>query len=168
MKIRYAFVFLLMIAAPLIPSSGETAVSDREAARLKAELTPPALRAALALAEIHFGRQDPAGTPVIDPRHARFFLSGQMGAWRRWRDGLTTDQAEAVDLLLRYRPRRLAIHRADTRLGTDSSPVGAFECPPNAVPRNRRSPTPPGPVRFPQRHPIRPIHMFAVRAVAGW
>jgi hypothetical protein len=64
---------------------------------------------------------------LIDPRHARFFLSGQMGVWRRWRDGLTADQAEAVDLLLRYRPRRLAKESSfqvslETRLRQDLLP----------------------------------------------
>jgi len=72
------------------------------------ELTPHALTAALALAELHFVRELADGGRVVDPRDARFLLSGQVGTWRRWRDGLVAEECRPVDLLLRYRPRRLA------------------------------------------------------------
>lgn len=45
---------------------------------------------------------------MIDPVDVRFFLSGQLGVWSRWRDGLGAAQLSAMDALLRYRPRRLA------------------------------------------------------------
>jgi hypothetical protein len=74
-----------------------------------AELTPHALQAALALAEICFLREDDeSGGRVIDPQDARFFLSGQMGAWSLWRGGVPAPHIAAIDTLLRYRPRRLA------------------------------------------------------------
>ncbi len=70
-------------------------------------LTPHALRAALALAEIHFPRRLDARV-AVDAADARFFLSGQLGVWSSWREGLPSEQAADVDRLLRYRPRRLA------------------------------------------------------------
>ncbi len=72
------------------------------------ELTPPALHAALALAEIRFPGVHTTGARMIDSRDARFFLSGQMGVWAAWRGSLPAAHAAAVDTLLRYRPRRLA------------------------------------------------------------
>jgi hypothetical protein len=72
------------------------------------ELTPPALRAALALAELYFVHRGEDGTRLIHPADARLFLSGQLGLWTRWRQGLSDEQAGQVDLLLRHRPRRLA------------------------------------------------------------
>jgi len=71
------------------------------------QLTPHALQAALALAEICFPRAGDSGEPMIDPRDARFFLSGQMGTWSQWRGGLLAAHVASVDTLLRYRPRRL-------------------------------------------------------------
>ncbi len=66
------------------------------------------MHAALALAEIRFPGVHTTGARMIDPRDARFFLSGQMGVWAAWRGSLPAAHAAAVDTLLRYRPRRLA------------------------------------------------------------
>ena len=56
-----------------------------------------------------------------------------------------------------------AFHRADSRPEKDSSPLVPCECPRSAVLRNRHSPTPPGPVRFPQPHRTRATRRFAAR-----
>lgn len=70
-------------------------------------LTPHALRAALALTEIHFP-MDLDGQKAIDPRDARFLLSGQLGLWARWREQLPASTASKIDRLIKARPRRLA------------------------------------------------------------
>jgi hypothetical protein len=83
------------------------------------ELTPHALAAALALAELLFPQELAEGMRLIDPRHARFLLSGQLGTWSRWREELETELRRSVDLLLRYRPRRLATE-SGFRISLDS------------------------------------------------
>jgi hypothetical protein len=91
------------------------------------ELTPHALSASLALAELLFPHELTDGTRLVDPRHARFLLSGQLGSWRPWREGLETERRRSVDLLLRYRPRRLATESGfrvslDSRIRRDLLP----------------------------------------------
>ncbi|QKW12252.1 hypothetical protein [Verrucosispora sp. NA02020] len=71
-------------------------------------LVGPSLRLALGLAEQLFPTETWEGAPAVDPRDARFLLSGQLGVWSLWRDGLTATQRHAIDRLIHLRPRRLA------------------------------------------------------------
>ncbi|MEU8001073.1 hypothetical protein AB0B66_07925 [Catellatospora sp. NPDC049111] len=79
----------------------------RQASNLR-PLTGPALRLALGITEALMPRTAHDGAPAIDPRDARFLLSGQMGVWDRWRDDLSPGHLTAIDRLLALRPRRLA------------------------------------------------------------
>ncbi|MEV4511600.1 hypothetical protein AB0K00_21815 [Dactylosporangium sp. NPDC049525] len=71
-------------------------------------LTGPSLRLALGLAECLLPTTTYDGIPAVDPRDARFILSGQLGVWDRWRDGLSPEHRHMIDRLLALRPRRLA------------------------------------------------------------
>jgi hypothetical protein len=71
-------------------------------------LIGPSLRLALGLAEQLFPTETWEGAPAVDPRDVRFLLSGQLGVWSLWRDGLTSTQRHAIDRLIHLRPRRLA------------------------------------------------------------
>jgi hypothetical protein len=90
-------------------------------------LTTPSLRLALGLAEMLMPRQTYDGDPAVDPRDARYLLSGQLGIWDRWRNDLTTEHLTAIDQLIAWRPRRLATE-------------GGFRISFNAHMRNNRSP----------------------------
>ncbi|MFB6397860.1 hypothetical protein [Polymorphospora lycopeni] len=72
------------------------------------QLTGPSLRLALGLAECLLPTTTYDGSPAVDPRDARFLLSGQLGVWDRWRDGLSPEHRHMIDRLLALRPRRLA------------------------------------------------------------
>ena len=80
----------------------------RTSASAVRHLTSPSLRVALGLAELLLPKTTYDGSVAVDPRDARFILSGQLGVWDRWRDGLTGEHRHTIDRLLALRPRRLA------------------------------------------------------------
>lgn len=71
-------------------------------------LVGPSLRVALGLAELLLPKETYDGCTAVDPRDARFILSGQLGVWDLWRDGLAVEQRHTIDRLLALRPRQLA------------------------------------------------------------
>jgi hypothetical protein len=82
--------------------------SPRNNAAAVRHLTAPSLRLALALAERLLPKSTYDGVLAVDPRDARFLLSGQLGVWERWRDDLQPEHRHAIDRLIALRPRRLA------------------------------------------------------------